>query len=103
MYFAAITGLELSQILGAFGILLAGFYGFSYKMMRDSRVERTDERKAFMATVETLAKNIEENSRNVAENTRLTKLTADSQQEFKDFMISLNGSLKKVVKEKQGE
>lgn len=103
MNFAVISGLELTQILGAFGILLAGFYGFSYKMMKDSRVERSEERKAFMGTVSTLAKNIEENSKNVAENTRLTKITADSQQEFKNFMVSLNGSLKKVVREKQGE
>lgn len=79
---ADITGGELSQVMGVFVVLLAGFYGFAYKMMHDSRKEREIRDQVFVKSIEA--------------NTKATI-------EMKDFLVSLNGSLKKVVKKKQRE
>ena len=82
MNFAVITGGELAQILTTLGVILAGFYGFAYKQMQDARKERETRDKAFLLSIET--------------NTKATL-------EIKDFLVNLNGSLKRVVKEKQSK
>ena len=84
---ASITGMELTQILAAFGIILGGFYAFAYKQMRESRIEREASRIATAKALEDLSRSIEAN----------TKTTT----EFNTFLVRLNGSLKQVVDEKK--
>ena len=79
--------MELTQILAAFGIILGGFYAFSYKQMGEARIERETSRRA-------TAKALEDLSRSIKANTKTTT-------EFNTFLVRLNGSLKQVVDEKK--
>jgi gas vesicle protein len=85
--FAVITGPELATILLAFGGLLAGFYGFANKQIKEAREERRDDRDAFMKTIEKLGASIDKNTK-----------TSD---QLNEFLVRLNGSLTRTVKEKQ--
>ena len=103
MYFADIVGTELVQILGVIVVILAGFYGFTYKLMRESRAERADERKAFITALEHHAKAQELVAIAIDKNTAKTDASINVSNELKDFLINLNGSLVKSVKAKQKE
>lgn len=61
-YYADITGVDLSQVLIAFGVILGGFYAFATKQMRNGRSEREKERKDFSSLMTRFIKSIDANT-----------------------------------------
>lgn len=69
IYFATIDGGELTAILGAFGVILGGFYAFAVSQMKEARKERTTERKEFTSALN----NVAASAQRVADETKSMK------------------------------
>ena len=109
--FAAISASELATVLGVFGTILGGFYAFSYKQMKESRLERHTERADFMRALDKNAKaanrmaTATERSADEAKerNGHLAEMIAKSSEDSKVMvdaaLVKIVDNVAKVVKE----
>ena len=102
-YFADIQGYDLAQILGVFVILLAGFYGFAYKQMKDARAERAEERAAFTQALQSHADAQKLVATALDKNTIAIEGSIEQSGQVIEFMQNLNGELKNAARRKLGK